>query len=137
MPVFFSDDGDFTPKEYIDSSLASDYLVYDQRHWEGKRCLQILKSFKDYYVENKDFNFKRYGNNSLMWQPPRCFEYAGHDPNERCCEHNVPPRTTIQEKLKEISGFEQHYSTGESVTLHAIAFAIIMGCNPIYISGMD
>tara|TARA_R100000664_G_scaffold17057_1_gene25935 strand:- start:7453 stop:8316 length:864 start_codon:yes stop_codon:yes gene_type:complete len=137
IPVFFSDDGDFTPKDYIDKTLIPDYLVYDQRHWEGKRCLEILKSFKDYYVENKNFDFKRYGNNSSMWQPPRCFEYAGHDPNERCCEQNIPPRITIQEKLMQISGFDQHYSTGDTVTVHAIAFAIMMGCNPIYISGMD
>ena len=40
-------------------------------------------------------------------------------------------RLTIQEYLQEISGCDQHYSTGDTVAFHAIAFAIIMGCNPI------
>ena len=50
---------------------------------------------------------------------------------------NNPPRTTLQEYLQNLTGASQHYSTGDTVSMHAIAFAIIMGCNPIYISGLD
>ena len=135
--VFYSDDGDFTSKKFIEQNLKPDWLVYDQRHWEGKNCIEILKSFKGHYEEHKNFHFNRYGNNEIMWHPPRCFTNSGHALDGRCCEENVPPRKTIQEELQELSGFEQHYSTGDTVSFHAISFAILMGCNPIYISGMD
>ena len=46
-------------------------------------------------------------------------------------------RLTIQEELQGVSNYTEHYSPGDTVILHAIAFAIIMGCNPIYVAGMD
>jgi hypothetical protein len=136
-PLFFSDDGDFTPKSFIEENLKSDWLVYDQRHWEGKDCIQILKQFKKHYEENKDFHFARFGNNEIMWHPPRCFTNSGHALDRRCCAQNVPPRVTLQEELQRLTGATAHYSTGDTVALHAISFAIIMGCNPIYVAGMD
>ena len=45
--------------------------------------------------------------------------------------------TTLQEKFQELSGYEQHMGPGHTVGLYAIVFGVIMGCNPIYISGMD
>ena len=137
VPIFYSDDGDFTPKSFIEDNLTSEWLVYDQRHWEGKSCIEILRSFKLHYEQNKNFNFTRFGNNEIMWHPPRCFSNSGHALDGRCCAQNIPPRPTIQEELKRLSGASQHYSTGDTVALHAISFAILMGCNPIYVSGMD
>ena len=137
VPVFFSDDGDFTPKSFIEQNLKSDWLVYDQRHWEGKDCIQILKQFKKHYEKNKNFHFTRFGNNEIMWHPPRCFTNSGHALDRRCCDQNVPPRVTLQEELQRLTGATAHYSTGDTVALHAIAFAILMGCNPIYVTGMD
>jgi len=46
-------------------------------------------------------------------------------------------RLTVQEELQRVSQHDEHYSPGDTVILHAIAFAIIMGCNPIYVGGMD
>jgi len=136
--VFYSDDGDFTSKRYIEKNLKPDWLVYDQRHWEGKTCIEILKSFKEYYDKYKDFNFYQFGNNKLMWHPPRQKGHFGHCiVNNICCQQNIPPRTTIQEHLQNFSGYKQHYSTGDTIAIHAIAFAILMGCNPIYLSGLD
>jgi len=136
--VLYSDDGDFTPKDYIKQNIESDWLVYDQRHWEGKTCLEILKSFKEYVDTNKNFDFHKFGNNSSMWQPPRQKGHFGHClTNDKCCKQNIPARKTIQEQLQEFSGGDQHYSTGDTIAIHAIAFAILMGCNPIYISGLD
>jgi len=137
VPIFYSDDGDFTPKSYIEENLESDWLVYDQRHWEGKDCIEILKQFKNHVQKNKNFNFNRFGNNEIMWQPPRCYSNSGHALDRRCCNQNIPARTPIQEELQKLTGTEQHYSTGDTVALHTIAFAILMGCNPIYVTGMD
>jgi hypothetical protein len=136
--TFFSDDADFTSKEFIKKNIQADWLVYDQRHWQGKRCLEILKEFRKHFEEHKNFDFLKYGNNKAMWQPPRHKGHFGHCiTNTKCCDQNSPSRKTLQETLQEISGCEEHYSTGDSVSLHAIAFAIIMGCNPIYVSGLD
>jgi len=137
MPIFYSDDGDFTPKEMIHKELNSEWMVYDQRHWKGEDCMQILKSFKAHCKENKNFSFKKYGNNEIMWHPPRCYTMSGHSLDGKCCQQNNPPRTTLQEYLMNLSGHDAHYSTGDTVAMHAIAFAIIMGCNPIYVSGLD
>ena len=137
MPMFFSDDGDFTSKKLIDDSLDSEWLVYDQRHWQGKTCLEILKAFKQHHTINKNFDFKKFGNNSAMWKPPRCYTMSGHSLEGRCCDQNVPTRIPIQEELQNLSGHDSHYSTGDTVALHAIAFAILMGCNPIYVAVLD
>jgi len=138
ISVFFSDDGDFTSKEFIEQNAKFNWLAYDQRHWEGKDCLEILMEFKNYYEKNKNFKFNRFGNNEVMWHPPRCHHNSGHSLNDRkCCDMNISKRITVQEYLQNLTKTEQHYSTGDSVAIHAIAFAIIMGCNPIYVSGMD
>jgi hypothetical protein len=138
IPVFYSDDGDFTNKEWIEKTLLSEFLVYDQRHWQGKTCLEILTTFKKHYEKTRNFHFRDFGNNEVMWYLPRNRGNYGHSSHStECCKQNTPSRRTIQESLLALSGHDQHYSTGDTVTLHAIAFAIIMGCNPIYISGMD
>lgn len=46
-------------------------------------------------------------------------------------------RLTIQEELQRKTNHHEHYSPGDTVILHAISFAVIMGCNPIYVAGMD
>ena len=115
-------------------------MPYDQRHFKGHECITILKNFKDYHTENKNFDFKGYGNNNIMWHPPRIGGgdgWAGFDLYGRCCKDIEEGEPTIQEHLQSLTKCKKHYSTGDTVALHAIAFAILMGCNPIYISGMD
>jgi len=137
IPVFFADSVDLTPKHIV-KTLTCPYCEYDQRHFQKERCIEILQSFREYYEKNKDFKFKKYGNNETMWQLPRCIDGAGFDVYCRCCSvSSAEKKTTIQEQLQKTSGYRQHYSTGDTVALHVIAFAVIMGCNPIYISGMD
>jgi hypothetical protein len=75
-----------------------------------------------------------------MWQPPRFGGregWAGFDLFGRCCGRIVEGRPTVQEELQRVSDYNEHYSSGDTVALHMIAFAVIMGCSPIYISGMD
>jgi hypothetical protein len=147
-PVFYADSVDLTDHEYVENNLKVDYLNYDQRHFKQKKCREIILSFKDYYIKNKNFAFKEYGNNDVMWYPPRVHGGAGfsggvgvYTPGRnsfgRCCENINPNRLTIQEFLQKTTNYDKHYSTGDTVVLHAIAFAIIMGCNPIYIVGVD
>ena len=145
VPILFADSVDLTEESFIEENLKCDYLGYDQRHFKNSTCMEIIKSFKEHYENKQDFNFLEYGNNSKMWAPPRCNDGAGFSGvlsygvgfNGRCCRRIKKNRLTIQEELQQVSGFNQHYSTGDTVALHLIAFAIIMGCNPIYVAGLD
>jgi|3_EtaG_2_1085321.scaffolds.fasta_scaffold27543_2 hypothetical protein len=171
VPVFFADTVDKTSYSFIENNLKCDYIGYDQRHFKGHTCTQILQSFYEHNTKEDNHDFAEYGNNIAMWQPPRYKDGAGFAlPRQEnnilvpaeCCERiqnreimiqelwkvvtrpadlifadSKNARLTIQEVLQSTCGHEQHYSTGDTVALHAIAFAIIMGCNPIYIAGMD
>ncbi len=135
--VFFADSVDLTSYDFIDKELRCDYFGYDQRHFKNHRCLQILKNFKNHQTKNNNFNFLEYGNNSSMWQPPFGGVPGGVDIRERCCHRIDENRKTIQETLQEFSGHNKHYSTGNTVALHMLAFAIIMNFDTIYIAGLD
>tara|TARA_R110000824_G_scaffold3253_2_gene15453 strand:- start:8886 stop:9827 length:942 start_codon:yes stop_codon:yes gene_type:complete len=162
VPIFFADTVDNIKYSFIEENINADYFGYDQKHFKGHTCVQILSNFSLHYLKNEYSNFKYYGNNDIMWQPPRFLDGAGFSRAATDCfriqdkeiiakemnqvvhgnfdiewAHPKIKRLTIQEQLQKISGFESHYSTGDTVALHAIAFAIIMGCNPIYVSGMD
>jgi len=47
------------------------------------------------------------------------------------------PEMTIQEFLQIKSNYSEKYGYGLSVIVHTLAIALITGCNPIYISGVD
>lgn len=53
------------------------------------------------------------------------------------CEKYLSNRLTIQEELQKYTKYKEHYGSGSSVALHMLSFAIIMGCNPIYITGVE
>ena len=52
-------------------------------------------NFKNHHTENKNFNFLKYGNNSVMWQPPFDGTPGGVDIKGRCCHRIVKGRKTI------------------------------------------
>lgn len=108
--IVYADSVDYTSREWIEQNLKNDYIPYDQRHFKRKRCKELI---------NSDMK-----------------EWGGFDPSERCC-HHILPRYTIQEKLQDFTGYHKHYGTGDTVIVHQIALAILLGCNPIYITGMD
>ena len=122
---------------FIRDNLKCKNILFDQRHFKSHDCLEILKNFKNYYEENKNFKFADYGNNFSMFTPVpnQPVGYFGFDPSGACCRNKM--QITIQEMLQKTSGCKNHYSTGDTVVLHAISFAVLMGCNPIYISGLD
>jgi hypothetical protein len=57
--------------------------------------------------------------------------------NRTCLKHLIPGRLTIQEELKKYCNAGKRYRNGGTVALHMLALAIMLGCNPIYILGVD
>ena len=49
----------------------------------------------------------------------------------------LPGRLTIQEKLQTYTKYSTHYGTGSTVALHATTLAILLGCNPVHVYGVD
>lgn len=151
VPLLYNMTADLSDLDFVEKNMTVDYLPYDTKHFKGRKCLDILNSFKLYYEQQGDLNFKEYGNNSQMWQRPDIEDpnvnpYCAHvhspiasawSRKERslCCDRRL--KQTLQEYLQEITGHPQHMGPGQTVGLFCIAFAIIMGCNPIYISGLD
>ena len=137
-PVFYADTVDLVPPHFAEDKLKVDYLPYDQRHFRGHSCIDIFNNFKKHYEGNQNFDFEEYGGNKVMWRPPRCFEnFAGFEPMGDCCSRIDGNRATIQEMVQEVSGHSQHCSTGDTTAMEMIMFAILFGCSPIYIAGMD
>jgi hypothetical protein len=53
------------------------------------------------------------------------------------CNNRIPGKKTIQELLMEISKLEKKYGTGHTVAVHCLALAILLGCEEIYLFGID
>ncbi len=61
----------------------------------------------------------------------------GVDGRYYCCRNIEEGRLTIQEELKKYCGVDFTYGAGDTVSLHMLSFNILLGCNPIYIVGVD
>ena len=149
VPLLYNKAADLTDPEFVDKNLKCDYLPFDNKHFKGHKCLEILKNFKKYHDEYKNLDFTMYGNNAQMWQLPdtrsvnqHCavvhgIVAGGWSRTGKCCHIIQKDELTIQEKLQEITGHPQHMGVGQTVGLFCIMLAVIMGCNPIYVTGLD
>jgi hypothetical protein len=57
--------------------------------------------------------------------------------NGRCIVHFDPNRLTLQETLQNYTGYNKHYSSGHTVAIHMLAFAILFGFSEINLVGLD
>ena len=147
IPLFYEWHAENATEEFIENNLICDRLPYDTIHFQRLKCRDILKSFKKHYEENKNYDFKKFGNNSEIWGRytvkgtncnPVWEKFAGAWSRDNSCCYGIDhSTTTIQEALQKLSGHHQHASTGVTVSYWAIIFAILMECNPIYVGGLD
>jgi len=105
--LVYADCADLTNRDWVDKKVKGDYLPYDKRHFVFKPPREIPK-----------------------WP-------CGIGP---CCAHKIPGRLTIQEELMKLAGttdYEHNYLAGDTIALQCIALSVILGCNPVYVAGMD
>tara|TARA_R100001377_G_C3165797_1_gene101249 strand:- start:11 stop:838 length:828 start_codon:yes stop_codon:yes gene_type:complete len=111
IPFFNCDTVDGTPLDVIKNVIKGPYLPYDGRHVGGRDC---------------DENFKIL--DRFTPKPHKFFK--------SCCD--VRGKLTIQEELQKYTNYNELISASPfTVSTYCIVFAILMGCNPIYINGMD
>lgn len=69
----------------------------------------------------------------------RHFQGTPCSPKDHCCQvlDAYPDRKTLQEYIQDEYNEDTHYSSGSTVAVHALALAIYMGCNPIYLHGIE
>lgn len=64
------------------------------------------------------------------WKMPN-----GSDPT--CCARIIPGRKTIQEEFRDYTGAKELYGCGDTVAVHMIANAVMLGCKQVYVFGVD
>jgi len=103
--------------------LFSDSVAYSYDYYD-KHLVSTLLKIPWFAFDQKHFNAKP------------CVDHAD---NLICCQvlKVYPNRLTIQEYLQHIFKTNKHYSGGGTVATHALALSLILGCNPIYIHGIE
>lgn len=76
------------------------------------------------------YDQRHFGGNPCTWG-------SGPGGRHTCCDHLVASRLCIQEVLQKVTGYPRHYSQGDTVGVHMLALAVILGMNPIYVTGID
>ena len=143
--ALYANSVDITPLSFVRENATFPFMGYDQRHFLGQDCTTIYNDFLTYTKTHPGTDFKDfliYGT-SEQWKTrgpyygfwPKGATIAFPDFPDCCSQMRT--QLTVQEQLQRVSGHATHYSPGDSGALHAIAFAILMGCNPIYLAGID
>lgn len=109
VTALFSDSFDLTDVDVLDSILKVKYYRYDSVHFGSKPNIWHVKGWR--------LGCQR------GWID--------------CCSKIIDGRLTIQETLERASGYENHYSSGDTCMIHAFAFAVLMKFKEINIYGVD
>lgn len=88
---------------------------------------------KNYFL--KDIDYIGYDQRHFNNKP--CLSGVYYQDGKICCGHIENNRLTIQEELQRFTGYSKRYSPGDTAGLHVISSAILLGCNPIIVYGMD
>ena len=111
IPLFNCDTADRSSLQSAMERLNCPYLPYDNRHLGGRTCNENHELLEWFTPLNKTFF-------------PDCCSRRG--------------RLTIQEEFQKYTKYSELISASSfTATVYMINFAVIMGCNPVYINGME
>lgn len=54
-----------------------------------------------------------------------------------CCSRIIQGRKTIQEEFRDYCHVKELYGAGDTIAVHMISNAVMLGCNPIFVAGVD
>ena len=112
IPLLNCDTADSSTLESAKKNLDGPYLPYDNRHFGGRTCEQ---------------NYKMDG---VKFAPSASKFFPD------CCDRKG--RLTIQEEFQKYTKYPRMMSASSfTASVYMINFAVLMGCNPVYINGMD
>lgn len=105
------------------------------------RTAFIFSDSVAYSRRRMDLSFLR-DNLRVDWLAYDQRHFGGRPCNDKsllCCEllRQYPGRITLQEFLQKKFSTPGHYSAGSTTALHALAVAILLGCDPIYLQGIE
>lgn len=75
--------------------------------------------------DQRHFNSEKCGWLDVHGRPPSC------------CRGIIEGRLCIQEEFQKYCGTNYTYGTGDTVGVHMVALSVILGLNPIYVTGID
>lgn len=128
---------------YEKTNLSADYWVIANNVLTVERNHEIFNNLNIplIYADSVDLSNREFVDNKLtvdyLPYDERHFDNKACEPRIKCCNEIVPNRKTIQEYLMEITGHNERYDSCGTVGIHMLAVAVILGCNPIYVSGID
>lgn len=117
----------YIPNGYIRYNRNADTVFY------YTDCLDLTpKEMVDQLLIIRWVGYDQRHNNSeeCGWRMPN-----GNKPS--CCSRIIKGRKTIQEEFRDYTGAKGLYGAGDTVAVHMIANAVMLGCNPIYVLGVD
>lgn len=93
------------------------------------------KSRIEEFSKNNDLKFITYDQRHFGGQSCKHGVYSNGQ--KKCCDNILKDRLTIQELLKKYTYSNKQYSSGDTVAVHMIALAILLGCKNISVIGLD
>jgi hypothetical protein len=129
---------------YMFQSIPPHYWVVANNEYTVVNYYKIINSYSSLYIyaDSVDLTHRDFVNKILnVDYLPYDQRHNGCQPctpnRSKCCDNIIQGRLTLSEELMKYTGHTQQPALIGSVVLNEIIFAILMGCNPIYITGMD
>lgn len=118
------------PEKHLDiiNSCADTVFIFADSATYSTRRKMNLKFLRD----NLNISWFAYDQRHFNQQPCK-------DKYRYCCDllEIYPGRITLQEYLQKKFNRLNHYSTASTGAIHALAFAILLGCSPIFLQGIE
>lgn len=126
------------------TNIIPDYWVMANSIMDMKSMKNRFEKFQNCYIvhaDSVDTTDRNWIEENL--QNPYVPYDQRHFNGQKCdqcpngCLNFIENRLTIQEILQNKFNFTKRYSAGCTVALHMVSLALILGCNKIYIMGVD
>lgn len=124
---------------------ANSYFPVPTKHYRKinvfKDCIYMFSDTATYFEKHKyDYNLLK-KKLEVPWFAFDCmhFNHQKCNPPRPCCDflNLYPERITIHEFIQRHFGLPERCPVGNTGALFSLAFAILMGCSPIYLQGIE